>query len=308
MTELAVSTFLASLPKDETVFYRANPGNAGDALIASGAFKLFDQAGLNVELIDIDNFDAHNKTVIYAGGGNLVGIYPEARDFFLKHHKQAKQLILLPHTVQKNEDLLAQLGSNVTLFAREYVSYAHLKSQAKNASVYLDHDLAFNLNSTEILDQPLICLPVAFIKKLTYKALSSEKSFTIPQLNIMLRNSLFELRTVTLQNAEAGNFFRDDVEASGTELPAGNSDLSKLYEYGTRNRELTTYTKNILIKYINKFASVRTDRLHICIAAALLNKKVDFYPNSYFKCKAVYEYSLKNRFPNITWRSTEKQG
>lgn len=301
MTELAVSEFLKSLPKDEPIYYRANPGNGGDALIASGAYKLFDQAGLNIKLIEPENFDASGKIVIYAGGGNLVGIYPEARDFFIQHHINAKHLILLPHTVQHNEDLLKDLGNNVTLFARERVTYNYLMKQANNANIYLDHDLALHLNAKEIIASSQINFPTAFIKKLFYKITSNEKSTTIPQLKIMLQNSVLELRTTVFSKPISGNFYRDDIETSGIKLPEANADLSKLYEYGTRNKELTTYTTIRLMKYINQFETIRTDRLHICIAAALLGKEVAFHPNSYFKCKAVYEYSLKNRFPLITW-------
>lgn len=302
MIELPVRKFLASLPKNKPIYYRANPGNAGDALIASGAYKLFEQAGLDISLIEPQSFDATNKTVIYAGGGNLVGIYPEARDFFFKFHRHAKHMILLPHTVTKNEDLLSQLGSNVTIFARERVSYEHVKLYAKNANVFLDHDLAFNLDVREMLATPLIWLPTAVLKKIYYKATRSERSFGIPQPKIMYQNSLFEIRTSLRRGYNQGNFFRVDVEATREELPPNNADLSKIYEHGTRNKSLVNYTTTRLMRYINRFSAVRTDRLHICIAAALLNKEVEFYPNSYFKCKAVFEYSLKDQYPNVCWK------
>jgi exopolysaccharide biosynthesis predicted pyruvyltransferase EpsI len=301
MSELEVKEFLSTLPKGEKIFYRSNPGNAGDALIASGAYKLFDHAGLEIELIEPSNFDATGKTVIYAGGGNLVGIYPQARNFFSKFHCRAGRFILLPHTVMKNEDLLKELGSNVTVFARERVSYEHLKKHAKNAQIFLDHDLALHLNAKDFLEQPMISLPGAIAKKLLYKYLNPEVSATVPHPKRMLQNSLFELRTATLGRPEIGNFFREDIEARGQERPEGNADLSRIYAYGTRNRDLTSYTTSRLLRYINNFSLVRTDRLHICIGAALLGKDVDFFPNSYFKCKAVYEYSLRSRFPKIKW-------
>ncbi len=87
MSNMTVLELFATFPKNETIYYRPNPGNAGDALIAAGAFILFDQAGLNVEIIDSNDFDSEGKIVIYAGGGNLVGIYSAARDFIRKHIK-----------------------------------------------------------------------------------------------------------------------------------------------------------------------------------------------------------------------------
>ena len=283
----------------ETIYYRSNPGNAGDALIASGAYKLFDEAGLNYELINPINFDASGKTIIYAGGGNLVGIYPEARDFFTQHHKKAKQLVLLPHTVTKNEDLLAELGSNVTLFARELVSLEHLKKNCTNANVFLDHDLAFHLDVENILKQKEISIANAALAKFWFSLLNDNKArIAVPSPRLMLQNTCFE----AFHNNSHNNFFREDVEAKNTTKHDKNSDLSKIYEYGTNNRQLTDYTTLRLLKFINRFDSINTDRLHICIAAALLGKKVIFSPNSYFKCRAVFEYSINGIFKNVDWR------
>ena len=136
MSNISIKDFLNSLPKDEQIYYKTNPGNAGDALIATGAYQLFKECNLKITSFPLNNFDATNKIIIYAGGGNLVGIYPEARVFFEEHHKKAKQLIMLPHTVTKNEDLLKALGNNVTIFAREQYSYQHLLNNAKNAKSF----------------------------------------------------------------------------------------------------------------------------------------------------------------------------
>ena len=302
MSATTVDSVLQNLPKDKPVYYRANPGNAGDALIASGAYKKFRQAGLKIQLIlDPNNFDAKGKTVIYAGGGNLVGIYPEARDFFYQHHKTAENIILLPHTIAKNEDLLAALGANTILFAREQVSYDHIRKHAINANTFIDHDLALCLDPREILAHTPIGFFPALIKKCVFKALGSSASLEVPQIKKMFSNTIFELRNTAEKLGHEGYFFREDVEASGRPTPPNNADLSQIYEYGTKNQSLTDYTTWRLLRYIDKFHIVNTDRLHICIAALLLDKKVNFYPNSYFKCKAVYEFSLKSQFKNLNW-------
>lgn len=301
MPSLTVREFLATLPKDETIYYRANPGNAGDALIACGAFKLFKEANLNIEIIDLADFDSTGKIVIYAGGGNLVGIYPDARDFFYKYHKSAKLLVLLPHTVSKNEDLLNELGENTVIFARERVSYDYLKKTVTNAKIYLDHDLAMHIDAKEILNTPVRGLISTVALKILYKVTKDPEFYRLPQPVIMWKNSLFEMKNIFDVDHNIGNFFREDVEKALKETPVGNVDLSQMYEYGTRNDGITLYTTIRLMKYINRFNKVRTDRLHICIASALLGKEVEFYPNSYFKCRAVYEYSLKDRFTAIDW-------
>ncbi len=306
MVTSTIKQFLNSLPKDEPLFYKANPGNAGDSLIASGAFKLFNECGLNVKTLSSEDFNSAGKTIFYAGGGNLVGIYPEAREFFFKHHETAKHLILLPHTITENEDLLKELGSNVTLFARERVSYTHIKKHAINANLFLDHDLALHLAPDEILSSPTISFPSALYCKIQCKLSGDSKGAQqIPSVHRMFNNSMFELKSYINKNQETASFFRDDVERLSNSIPEGNADISRVYEYGTKNEELTQYATKRMMLYIDKFSRIRTDRLHVCIAAALLKKDVEFYPNSYFKCKAVYEYSLKDRFENIKWMGGE---
>lgn len=43
---------------------------------------------------------------------------------------------------------------------------------------------------------------------------------------------------------------------------------------------------------------MRTDRLHVAIAGALLGKSVELHANSYFKNRAVYQFSLRS-FPSV---------
>ena len=86
------------------------------------------------------------------------------------------------------------------------------------------------------------------------------------------------------------NSFRVDVESSKKELPADNEDIS--YD-GWCMKPL----KDFLGK-IQKYEEIRTDRLHVAIASAMLGKRVLFYSNSYYKNKAVYEYSLK-KYPQV---------
>jgi exopolysaccharide biosynthesis predicted pyruvyltransferase EpsI len=52
---------------------------------------------------------------------------------------------------------------------------------------------------------------------------------------------------------------------------------------------------------MRKFEEIRTDRLHVAIAGAVLGKSVKFHPNNYFKCRAVFEYSMAHRFSTVEW-------
>ena len=300
MANKSVLEVLSDIHKEETVYYRSNPGNAGDALIATGTFKVFDELGINYEFIDPDDFDATNKIVIYAGGGNLNHIYSDARQFMEKHHRNAKLFVLLPHTITENTDLLSSLGGNCVIFARELVSFNHIEENCTNCQTYLDHDMAFHINVNELRSRIYPSIPVLILTKLVNKAIGRPINDLIPSIKQLANIFVFELRS-SLNKKESGNFFRKDVEASVHPIPNVNADLSVIYELSTRSREIVEYTVWLLFRYLEGFDSVITDRLHICIASALLGKRIEFHSNSYFKCRAVYEYSLKNNFEAITW-------
>ena len=92
--------------------------------------------------------------VIFAGGGNFVPLYDYIRKGILKHNQTAEELIVLPHTIRGNEDLLWGLDKKVTLFCREVASYEHCLRHAKQANVVLAHDMAFHANVMELLSDP----------------------------------------------------------------------------------------------------------------------------------------------------------
>lgn len=88
------------------------------------------------------------------------------------------------------------------------------------------------------------------------------------------------------------NVFRQDRESILSKLPESNIDLS--YDgYATK-------PLNELIDTLKKYRQINTDRLHIAIGAALLRRHVRLFPNSYYKNKAVFDYSLK-KFPNFNF-------
>jgi len=88
------------------------------------------------------------------------------------------------------------------------------------------------------------------------------------------------------------NAFRSDCESILKFIPEPNVDIS-YNGYATK-------PLNEFLATIAQFEQLNTDRLHVAITAVLIGKKVNLYPNSYFKNKAVFEYSL-SKFPNINF-------
>lgn len=97
----------------------------------------------------------------------------------------------------------------------------------------------------------------------------------------------------TVRGNGKGYLFREDKESllDETRIPRGNNDLSMK---GNQFSDISPF-----LEEINRFAEVYTDRLHVAIAACLLEKEVHLYPNVYFKNKAVYLSSMKEYFNRV---------
>jgi hypothetical protein len=150
-----VADLLKSIARGRTLDWVLNPGNAGDSLIVAGTVQLLTDHGIPYRCItDYENYDSMGRYLCYSGGGCLVPYYDFGRKFLGRHHHRAEHVILLPHTVHGNEDLLAAFGRNVTLICREAVSYLHCRNTAGSAAVYAADDLAFSLAAELFLTQP----------------------------------------------------------------------------------------------------------------------------------------------------------
>jgi len=104
---------------------------------------------------------------------------------------------------------------------------------------------------------------------------------------------------------EVGNIFRMDVESSNNvkKIPSNNVDISSVFNRRNQhtNLEVAQAVFDDFVNYIADFEIVNTDRLHIAIIAAILGKNVNLYPNSYYKNKAVYDYTLSLEYPNVNF-------
>ena len=87
------------------------------------------------------------------------------------------------------------------------------------------------------------------------------------------------------------NCFRTDNESRLWRVPKPNFDISNM------GREY--HHTLLLLDLLANFETINTDRLHVTIAGALLGKKVRVFDNSYHKNRSMYEYSLRDQYPNV---------
>ena len=72
-------------------------------------------------------------------------------------------------------------------------------------------------------------------------------------------------------------------------MPYNNVDISLTLMENKKNIKEMAIS---MIEYISEYDTINTNRLHVAIVSSLLGKNVNFYKNSYYKNKAIYEYSL----------------
>ena len=301
-TPFDLAAFFSDL--QEKIFIKPNPGNAGDSLIAVATFQFFEKHNIVYEVLTNDNFDSSGKIVVFGGGGNFGGLNSCAANFIKLHHNRAKQFILLPHTLFGAEQLLAELGSNVHLMCREKVSYQHSLKHASQANVYLHDDMVINCEVSAILAQSK---DVSISKHVIEEVFRRIRGIDDYDYGISLRciihywlyraKQLFKPKT----KSNILNAFRVDVEKTDIVIPEDNLDISDLFELSSCQVDLALLATQKFLSYINRFDVINTNRLHVAIAATLLGKQVNLYGNNYFKIKAIYEFSLLNKFNNVKW-------
>lgn len=242
--ELDLKKYLSQFSGGRVDFYRFS-GNYGDSLIYHGTKTLLNELNIHINFVEIDS-GISNDILFIDGGGNFVDEYDDVYNFLVKKHRMYKKIVLLSHTIggERQSKLIQSLGSNVTIFCREKVTYEFVKKNATKVECYLWHDCAF------------------------YNDLTNYSRFGEGILNS----------------------FRVDVESNKKELPNDNEDIS--YD-GWCMKPLQEF-----LGKIQKYGEIRTDRLHVAIASAMLGKRVLFYSNSYYKNMAVYEYSFK-KYPEV---------
>lgn len=237
------------------VDYLANHGNIGDMLIHKSTMILFSK--FNIKINIINNAKQNSEILFVSGGGNLIKKY----SYLLNHLKRViddyDEVIMLPHTYNGN-DVISFLKSNqqkVRIICRELYSYRILENSG----------------------------------------ISTSKLFLADDLALCMNLDVFEMKEIGTLHA-----FREDIERTNALITHDNCDLSMIIKIDNSGFDLEFWNTmnweeylNIFIEILASYKVIHTNRLHIAIAAALLDKKVFLYPNSYYKNKGVYQFSLR---------------
>jgi exopolysaccharide biosynthesis predicted pyruvyltransferase EpsI len=288
--------------RGQEVIYLPNPGNAGDSVIAAGTYHRMDSVGLAYVTPPRSRLDATGRIVFYGGGGNLVGPETFAARTIRAVHRQAKHLTILPHTVKDVDDLLAEFGGNVTVICRERVSYEHVASRGGRYQTLLMDDMAFSLDIERLMSgRDPFSAPAMLWHFLLKQVLRDRPHAGLATVKRYLRPGPEAARLAARPRGGTLHCFRRDGEAGGMPIPPDNVDLSQVFEYGVAPPTLAFHAARSMIRTLQNCDEVHTDRLHVGVSGALAGTRTLFYPNNYYKCRAVYEFSMQHRFPNVVW-------
>lgn len=156
---------LSELHKIEPFTFIPNPGNCGDLLILQSTLDFFNDNNIKYKLWDGKN---SLSNIVYGGGGIWISNYQDVwGTTFIPIFKQAKKVLILPSSFYKCKKLLDVLDERFIIFCREKNSYNYIKNHTTKCSVFLDHDMAFRLNSN-VLKKKVDSIDFKMIKSLLY--------------------------------------------------------------------------------------------------------------------------------------------
>jgi exopolysaccharide biosynthesis predicted pyruvyltransferase EpsI len=273
----AIRDFLRQF-SGQRVSYFPNPGNGGDSLIATGTYHLFDDLNISIDVVGPDD-DVTGQVVLMAGGGNLVAYYGHTKTALRNFSQRAKTLVLLPHTIRGNEQILQTLDNRCHIFCRDGESYQHVLNQSDLKNVYLGHDMAFNID----LDRIFANKEVADEARASYSH----------------RLRIRHIKAEDYVGAGVVRLFRQDVEARGDFGP-GLLDLSAIFAFGVQPGVAQRGTW-CFMEFLRRCDAIATDRLHVGIGATILGKDLHLFDNSYGKNYAIYQHSVRRLRDNVSF-------
>lgn len=276
--------------------YIPNQGNAGDALIAAGSWQFFEDCQIAPQFTTTRNIGA-GDTVIYSGGGNLVPEYNNCRDFLERCLEvDVAHALVLPHSIRGHEALLQRLDARFTLVCRDLASLARVTATETRAEVMFAPDMALYIDSERL-----------FAQCRHYQGLGLWARFARHgQLHTYVR---WRIALRRLRPAQGGSIsvMRADAEATLAEPGDPRGDVSNFYGSLYGFREESDLVSRDLLALLKPAGRVRTNRLHVGVAAALMGCEVRYLDNSYGKIRALYDawlgHLLTVRFEGETART-----
>lgn len=282
----------------DTPFYK----NIGDVLIWQGELSFLEAKGIAV--LDYADYHTYRKkeiskdvTVLFQGGGNIGDLYHEHTELLLSLIKNYpnNRIIVLSQTVYYQDPELfdrdfSLIAAHKDLYfcARDYQVLELIKPKLGDRAVVLP-DMAFWVDQN-YLNQ--------------WKRETSKHSLYIKRNDIEAGKSITTTGYTTVSDWPC-------FETKLMRSIIGNTLFDRLYKYlpflrimirePWKKYSLNTFKQSMIkdgVEFISPFSEVTSERLHGCILAILLDKRVSVVNNSYGKNYNFYNSWLKD-FENV---------
>ena len=298
---------LETLQKLKTFYFLPNKGNLGDALIANGQFQIFNFYKKTIYVTINSNYTKIREpfNLVFSGGGIFVKIYKENYDKILKIFKNKiwKQCIILPSSFYDCPELLEIIDERFTIFCREKNSYDYLINSNTKAKIYLSDDMAFATDMNFYYNSD-------FSEKQLNNLKENLQNISLTQIKQVLYDYFFNysltynkikqiLNIIKQDKLKIAYLLRTDHEKNILNTTNVNtfdlSDCGRIINKSCFDNAYIQIISELFFSAVDCADVIVTDRLHIGIAATLLNKEVFLLDNNYGKNSGVYEQSLKSK-------------
>ena len=282
------------LSRKDKIFYRKPyPGNAGDELIQKGSQAILSDLDIQET---VDPFKA--DVILFPGGNPTMWAGIGVRSWRkLWNNFPNKEFVVGPAGFRQGysnwAEAIKQEGASVTaLFARDPLSYDVLKNSQLPSSIVLglSHDPALYLRNSTWIHAHKEAATEEYI--LASFRDDHESNVYFPKLFDLLRRTSTRIHR-ELSRIEAGFTRRRKIQIASKNTSNANPLL--ICDASKQRIEM-------FLETVRRAKEVHTDRLHVLLLAAMLEKKVFAYQTCHGKLETVSDHSLKD-WADITFVS-----
>ena len=287
-------------------YFIANAGNLGDAIIANSEFQILNFLKKNLQKVNyakpIETTTPFN--FIYGGGGLFLNIYKEnlKEIFDILKNKLLQQCVILPSSFYNIPELIEIIDDRFTIFCRERRSYEYLKNNNTKAKIYLSDDMAFATDVNFYYNS-------GFTNEQLNNLKENLQNMSLTQIKQVLYDYFFNysliynktkeiLNTIKQDKLKKAYLLRNDPEKNiESNININSFDLSdcgRIRDKSCFDNAYVQIISELFFSAVDCADIIVTDRLHIGISAALLNKEVFLFDNNYGKVSGVYEQTMKS--------------
>ena len=244
--------------------FMPNGGNLGDCLITSATIQAFEKAQIPWTFIrGLRKTVTPSDVLVFGGGGSLVPFYEGGIQCVESLKQLGAPVVVLPQTIQGHSAFWSRIGE-LTVFCRDAASLEYLTT-----------------------------FPIISALPATDMALGLDLAIEPFSTVTSIRSALAAQNDRRVLHA-----FRGDAESLGR-TPPNNLDLPALAHPMVAEAAVFHAHTSAFLATLAGYSEIHTDRLHVAIGASLLEIPVFLSDTIHGKNRAVFEASLKHRFPTL---------